>query len=200
MNEEDTNSTEMQPPEPELLHGRLQMDTHQGGQQQAADSEAVSRRSFFTKLCIGLSGVCAVILGVPVVGFILAPLLRKTPEQWIALGKTGEFEIGKTVNVNFIDPSPLPWAGITAKNAAWLRRASQTEFIAFSVNCTHLGCPVRWLPDAELFMCPCHGGVYYKDGTVAAGPPPHPLIRYQVRVVNDEVQIKSAAIPITTTL
>ena len=81
-----------------------------------------------------------------------------------------------------------------------LRRASVGEFIAFSVNCTHLGCPVRWLADAELFMCPCPGGVYYKDGSVAAGPPPRPLIRYEVRVVDDEVQIKSAAIPITTTL
>jgi menaquinol-cytochrome c reductase iron-sulfur subunit len=25
--------------------------------------------------------------------------------------------------------------------------------VAFSINCTHLGCPVRWLPDANLFMC-----------------------------------------------
>jgi menaquinol-cytochrome c reductase iron-sulfur subunit len=63
-----------------------------------------------------------------------------------------------------------------------------------------MGCPVRWLPDAELFMCPCHGGVYYTDGTVAAGPPPKPLVRYEVRVVNDQVQIKAAALPITTTL
>ena len=184
------------PPAPELLHGRLQMETHQGPGQ----PDEVSRRNFFTMLCLGLSGVCAVILGVPLVGFIVSPLFRKSPQRWISLGKTEQFEVGKTVNVSFIDPSPLPWAGITAKSAAWLRRASETEFIAFSVNCTHLGCPVRWLADAELFMCPCHGGVYYKDGTVAAGPPPHPLIRYEVRVVNDEVQIMSAAIPITTTL
>ena len=183
-------------PQPEeLLHGRLQMEIHRGGR-----SDTVSRRDFFAKLCIGLSVVCAGILGVPLVGFILAPLFQKTPQRWITLGKTGDFEVGKTVNVSFIDPSPLPWAGVTAKSAAWLRRASETEFIAFSVNCTHLGCPVRWLPDAELFMCPCHGGVYYKDGTVAAGPPPRPLIRYEVRVVNDEVQLKSAPIPITTTL
>jgi len=53
---------------------------------------------------------------------------------------------------------------------------------------------------AELFMCPCHGGVYYKDGTVAAGPPPHPLVRYEVRVENGDVKIKSIAVPITTTL
>jgi menaquinol-cytochrome c reductase iron-sulfur subunit len=179
----------------ELLHGRLQMEIHQG-----AEPDTESRRDFFATLCLALSGVCALILGVPLVGFILAPLFQKTPQSWITLGKTEDFEVGKTVNVSFIDPSPLPWAGVTAKSAAWLRRVSETEFIAFAVNCTHLGCPVQWLPGAELFMCPCHGGVYYKDGTVAAGPPPHPLIRYEVRVVNDEVQLKSAAIPITTTL
>jgi len=184
-------------PVPDLPHGRLHMETHRAPE---SDPDSLSRRNFFAKLCIALSGLCALILGVPVVGFVLAPLFRKTPEKWISLGKTGEFQIGKTVNVTFLDSSPLPWAGITAKNAAWLRRASATEFIAFSVNCTHLGCPVRWLPDAELFMCPCHGGVYYKDGSVAAGPPPHPLTRYQVRVVNDEVQLQAAATPITTTL
>jgi menaquinol-cytochrome c reductase iron-sulfur subunit len=53
---------------------------------------------------------------------------------------------------------------------------------------------------ANLFLCPCHGGVYYRDGTVAAGPPPHPLFRYEVRVHEASVQIKTAAIPITTTL
>jgi len=197
MNENDTDHPQPKMPVPDLPHGRLTMETMRAPE---TDPECLSRRSFFAKLCIGLSGVCALILGVPLVGFIISPLFRKTPEKWISLGKVDQFEIGKTVNVSFIDPSPLPWAGITAKSAAWLRRASATEFIAFSVNCTHLGCPVRWLADAELFMCPCHGGVYYKDGTVAAGPPPHPLIRYQVRVVNDEVQIQSAAIPITTTL
>jgi len=51
-----------------------------------------------------------------------------------------------------------------------------------------------------LFMCPCHGGIYYKDGTVAAGPPPKPLYRFAVRVVDGTVQIRSAPVPITTTL
>lgn len=160
----------------------------------------MNRRKFFEKLCFAMGGICTAILGVPLVGFVVAPLFRKTPEKWVSVGKISDFEIGKTINVTIQDPSPLPWAGITAKSAAWLRRNSQESFTAFSVNCTHLGCPVRWLQDAELFMCPCHGGVYYKDGTVAAGPPPRPLFQYQVRVVAGEVQIKSAAIPITTTV
>jgi menaquinol-cytochrome c reductase iron-sulfur subunit len=162
--------------------------------------EEITRRSFFTKLSIALGGLCATILGVPLVGFVIAPLFRKAPGTWISVGKIDDFRIGKTVQVLLPDPSPLPWAGITAKGAAWLRRESEDQFIAFSVNCTHMGCPVRWLPDAELFMCPCHGGVYYRDGTVAAGPPPKPLVRYQVRTTNDQVEIKSAAIPITTEL
>ncbi len=165
-----------------------------------ADPATLSRRGFFAKLSIALSGVCGAMLGLPLVGFVVAPLFRKSPEQWVTVGKIRDFEIGETVNVTITDPSPLAWAGITAKNAAWLRREGATEFVAFSVNCTHLGCPVRWMREAGLFMCPCHGGVYYKDGTVAAGPPPMPLIRYEVRTENGEVKLKAAPIPIITTL
>ena len=161
--------------------------------------EEISRRRFLEKLCIGLSGVCAAILGIPLVGFVVAPIFRKTTGKWISVGKVTDYEVGKTVSVTITDPSSLPWAGITARNALWLRRVNESEFIAFSVNCTHLGCPVRWLADAGLFLCPCHGGVYYSDGTVAAGPPPKPLIRYDVRTASGQVEIKTMAIPITTT-
>jgi len=158
----------------------------------------VDRRQFLGRLSIGLGAACAAILGVPVVGFVLAPLFRKSPETWRNVGKVEQFAIGQTINVAFDDPSPLPWAGVTARSAAWLRRESEESFIAFSANCTHLGCPVRWMPQANLFLCPCHGGVYYQDGAVAAGPPPRPLFRFEVRVNAGQVQIKTAAIPIAT--
>jgi menaquinol-cytochrome c reductase iron-sulfur subunit len=162
--------------------------------------EEISRRTFASRLSIACAGLCTAIMAVPLVGFVVAPLFRKVPDEWMPVGKVDDFEIGKTVDVPIADPSPLPWAGITSKSAAWLRRESADEFIAFSVNCTHMGCPVRWLAAAELFMCPCHGGIYYKDGTVAAGPPPKPLYRFDVRVVSGIVQIKAAPVPITTTL
>ena len=162
--------------------------------------EEISRRRFFEKLSIALIGLCSAIVGVPLIGFIVAPFFRKVPEKWVTIGKPDDFEIGKTVAVTVTDPSSLPWAGVTAKSGVWLRRVSEDNFIAFSANCTHLGCPVRWLPDADLFMCPCHGGVYYGDGRVAAGPPPLPLSRYDVRVEKGEVQMKQAIVPISTTL
>jgi menaquinol-cytochrome c reductase iron-sulfur subunit len=154
------------------------------------------RRSFLNELIWGLSGIATLAVGIPIVGFLFAPLFRATPRRWRTVGTADAFAVGTTTEVSFLDASPLPWAGVTARTAAWLRRVSETEFIAFSVNCTHLGCPVRWLPDAELFMCPCHGGVYYPDGGVAGGPPPRPLVRYPVRVQNGRVEILTSPIPV----
>ena len=55
---------------------------------------------------------------------------------------------------------------------------------------------MRWLPDADLFMCPCHGGVFYNDGRVASGPPGRSLVRYPVRVRNGAVEILASPLPI----
>jgi menaquinol-cytochrome c reductase iron-sulfur subunit len=158
--------------------------------------EVLRRRRFLARLSIALSSAAGAVVGVPVVGFLLAPLVRKAPRVWRAVGSVNDFTVGETVAVHFEDASPLPWAGVTARTAAWLRREEGTRFTAFSVHCTHLGCPVRWFGDAQLFLCPCHGGVYYADGTVAAGPPPKPLPQYPVRVRGNTVEIQTSPIPI----
>ncbi len=160
-------------------------------------AEVLTRRAFLNKLSVGLSVLAAALVGLPVLGFLFAPLLRKAPVVWRAVGPVEQFRVGETVEVTFQDASPLPWAGVSAMTAAWLRRESEQKFTAFSVNCTHLGCPVNWVPGGTLFMCPCHGGVYYKDGTVAAGPPPKPLPTYNVRLRNGQVEVEASGIPIT---
>ncbi len=161
----------------------------------AADSPPLTRRRFLHRLSLVLSSLMAAILGLPSLAYLLG--LRRAPTEWRAVGKLEDFPMHATVSVTFMDPSPLPWAGVTARTAAWLRRTGPSEFVAFSINCTHLGCPVRWLPEADLFMCPCHGGVFYKDGRVASGPPPRPVSRYSVRVRTGTVEILASPLPIT---
>jgi quinol---cytochrome c reductase iron-sulfur subunit, bacillus type len=161
--------------------------------------EITTRRRFLTVLSLGLGTFAAGLVGIPIIGFLVAPLVEKAPRFWRAVGPLEQFKVGATVEVSFVDSSPLPWAGVAARTAAWLRRNGEEDFVAFSVDCTHLGCPVRWLPDAELFLCPCHGGVYYDDGKVASGPPPKPLPRYPVRVRNGQVEVLTSPVPITTT-
>ncbi len=157
----------------------------------------MNRRSFLIRLLLGISGLAAVLVAIPVVGALLEPLLRKKVIAWRVVGKKDDFIIGNTVLVKYADASILPWTGATSKTAAWLRRVTEDEFEAFSVNCTHLGCPVRWVADAELFLCPCHGGVYGKDGSKKAGPPPFGLRKYPVRINGVNVEVKTSPIPIT---
>jgi len=156
-----------------------------------------SRRRMLSRLSLTLAALSAAIVGLPVVGFIIGPFTKRVKEVWRDVGSVGDFEVGKTVKVKYEDPSPLPWAGVTANTAAWLRRSGDSEFAAFSVNCTHLGCPVRWIDTAGLFMCPCHGGVYYQDGSVAGGPPPRALPQYPVRIRKGLVQIRTSPVPFT---
>jgi nitrate reductase gamma subunit len=155
----------------------------------------VERRRFLNRLSITLAGVAGLVVAAPSVALLLG--LRKVESSWRPIGALDQFQPGTTTLVAFTDPSPLPWAGVTARTAAWLRREADDRFLAFSVNCTHLGCPVRWLPDADVFMCPCHGGVFYHDGRVASGPPGRPLSQYPARVHNGVVEILASPLPIT---
>ncbi|MFK7779115.1 MAG: Rieske 2Fe-2S domain-containing protein [Gimesia sp.] len=157
------------------------------------------RRTFLTRLSIGLSALIGLVITLPGIGFVLAPVFKKPKEKWRTVGKLEDFKVSGFVLVQYEDPSPVAWAGVTAKAGAWIRRTSETEFLAFSINCRHLGCPVRWVDDPKLFMCPCHGGVYYEDGTVAAGPPPEPLERLSVRVIKGNVEILTIPTPLTLT-
>jgi menaquinol-cytochrome c reductase iron-sulfur subunit len=161
-----------------------------------ASAAELNRRSFLSRLCVGLGGLVSLVVAAPVVTFVLAPVFRRPRHVWRGVGPVDQFSVGETVEVSFQDADARSWAGPIGKSGAWLRRDDQDEFTAFALDCTHLGCPVRWEASAQLFMCPCHGGVYYADGKVAGGPPPHPLIRYQVRVKKGQVEIRTAPLPI----
>ena len=43
--------------------------------------------------------------------------------------------------------------------------------VALSDVCPHLGCKVHYEAAKGHFLCPCHGGVFEKDGIAIAGPP-----------------------------
>lgn len=163
-------------------------------------NDALSRRRFLSRLSLGLSALMGAVIGAPILAYFFSPLIQPTPETWLDVGPLARFAPEQTVEVSFDDPSPLPWAGLTAKNAVWVRRngpgQSESNFTVFAVNCTHLGCPVNWLAEGKIFLCPCHGGVFNADGTVAAGPPPRPLFMYQTRVRNGTLQLKTRPLPV----
>jgi menaquinol-cytochrome c reductase iron-sulfur subunit len=154
-----------------------------------SDEALIGRRRFLSRISLALGGLATAVISVPILAYLLSPILRPAPNVWRDVANINDIGVGETVERDFDEPSPLPWAGQTARTAIWLRRTGQTDFVAFGLSCTHLGCPVNWRPEAQLFLCPCHGGVYYASGEVAGGPPPRPLVQYSVRVFGTSVQV-----------
>jgi len=156
-----------------------------------------ARDLFLTGIIIGFGGIASVVLGIPLVGYLLTPLFEREPLIWRDVGAVSDFAVGSTTLVQYQDPNALAWAGSTTTAGAYLQRSTQTSFNAFSMYCTHLGCPLHWVPPpAGLFFCPCHGSTFYSDGKVAAGPAQLPMVHLPVRVRNGRVQLQTAHIPV----
>jgi Rieske Fe-S protein len=158
----------------------------------------VSRRGFLMKLGLLINGGIAALLTVPVLGYILSPLRGKTGQgynAWVSLGPLDRFPEGQTRLATFRNPFVRPWDGQTAEIPCWVRRLAGNTFQVFAINCAHLGCPVRWFPQSGLFMCPCHGGAYYADGSRASGPPERGLFEYPYKVDGDQLVVRAGELP-----
>ena len=160
--------------------------------------ERLERRTFFHWLSYGLSGVAVAAAGIPLIGYFVGVPKRKVP--WVDLGPVDRFPINETRRRDFDNPLSVPWDGVTALTGVYVRNLGldeqgKSQFLVFAVNCAHLGCPVSWFPEAGLFMCPCHGGVYYANGDRASGPPPRGLFHCAWQVRDGRLEIQAPHYP-----
>ena len=161
-----------------------------------SEEKKVTRRSLLMTIGIVFNGIVAAAITVPVISYLLSPIKKRGAyNQWISLGSLSQFPEGQTRLVDFVNPFNRPQDGETARTPCWVRRISEEKFQVFAINCAHLGCPVRWFPQSELFMCPCHGGVYYADGERASGPPERGLFQYDYKLVSGELHINAGQMP-----
>jgi menaquinol-cytochrome c reductase iron-sulfur subunit len=159
-------------------------------------TKEMPRRSFLLKLGFLLNGIAAVSVGVPVLGYLLSAFRNDGGfTSWIPLGSLNSFPENQTRMAKFRNPYTRPWDGQTADIPCWVRRMGGENFQIFAVNCTHLGCPVRWFQESHLFMCPCHGGAFYEDGSHASGPPPQGLYEYKYKIENGQLWIHGGQLP-----
>lgn len=164
--------------------------------QQRLEAQRVSRRTFLMNVGIALNAAVALVIATPVVAYLLGPVLRRKDYlEWIAIGNVSDFPPGETKLVTYTNPFSEPWDGESAKVPAYVRCSVEGELTVFAINCAHLGCPVRWFSESQLFMCPCHGGVYYADGSRASGPPERGLFTYERKVEGGKLLIKAGQLP-----
>ena len=160
--------------------------------------KGMSRRTALVKLGVLFNSIVAVFLAVPIVRYLMSPITHERKsgyDSWLSLGGLEQFPSGQTRLATYRNPLVNDWDGETGNIACWVRRVDDQTFQVFAINCAHLGCPVRWFPQSDLFMCPCHGGAYYHDGSRASGPPERGLFQYRYKVEDGNLLIKAGEMP-----
>jgi Rieske Fe-S protein len=165
-------------------------------EQMPVDPLTVSRRWLLLRVGALFNAAVGIAVAVPVVKYLLSPMKSDDAyKSWLSLGSIDIFPVGETRLAKFTNPVSRSWDGDTDRIPCWVRRISEKEFQVFAINCAHLGCPVRWFPQSGLFMCPCHGGAYYADGSRASGPPERGLFTYDTKIVDGALQINAGQMP-----
>ncbi len=134
----------------------------------------VTRREF-TKFLVLVSGATAVGNGY----FVLRRQDHKAhPYASQLIARTEELQPGQVKLFRY--PTP--------EDTALLVRLEDGTFAAYTQKCTHLSCPVHFAAKRSRLECPCHNGAFdARTGAVLEGPPPRPLPRITLRIVDGNI-------------
>ncbi len=136
-----------------------------------------TRTKFLSIVAVAVGGVMTAAILVPVVGFAVADSVKEEKWRWVDVGPYSDFPEGETTSIAVDGPNP------SANRRVYVRNRDD-KLIAIWNRCAHLGCPVAYSKAADTFTCPCHGGSYDSEGHHVAGPPPRPLDRFDIKIVN----------------
>lgn len=133
---------------------------------------AVSRRTFLEWIMSGLLlGVFLSAANIVIRYLLPQPKAGKTKQLSLPVG---QIPLGSSIVVDY---KSTPVIVVNLNDGV----------IAFNAACTHLGCLVKWIPEKQKFLCPCHAGVFDATGKVLSGPPPEPLRRISIEIEDDHI-------------
>jgi cytochrome b6-f complex iron-sulfur subunit len=142
------------------------------------DDGAPPRRDFLGKAISTTAAALGVMAIYPVVKFV-QPLEESSPNT-VKVGEAEKFPRG-TSRMVVLGGAPV-----------LVLRLDDGNFRAFKALCTHLNCVVAFSAAHKQIECRCHNGVYSLEGKNVSGPPPRPLEKVAVSVVQGMVVISEA--------
>jgi menaquinol-cytochrome c reductase iron-sulfur subunit len=152
-------------------------------------SNDMPRRNFFERATQVLGALIAGGLGLPALVYMLRAPNTVPPGGYVDAADLTLLKPRIPEEVAFQRIRKDGWKLITEKSTAWVVKLSETEVVAYSPQCTHLGCAYHFEEAKGEFVCPCHTTNFAIDGTVLGGPAPRALDRYPVKVQGSRLLI-----------
>lgn len=157
---------------------------NRGGKRMSKGSK-VTRRQFLSYTLTGVGGFMAAGMLTPMVRFAIDPVLKPASEgEFVAVVEEAKLTTDPQ-RFDFTIRQVDAWYESDVTMSAWVYKKDDGSIQAMSPVCKHLGCTVTWNDPkaANQFYCPCHDGLYEKDGTNVPGTPPlAPLDLYDQKV------------------
>jgi menaquinol-cytochrome c reductase iron-sulfur subunit len=148
-----------------------------------------TRRNFYILFINGIMGLIGAALAIPAAIYLLFPPKARKAAEWVETADLASLTAGKPTEISFQRNRVDGWKIISEKATAWVVKQPDGQVVAFTPNCTHLGCAYHWDDPTHTFVCPCHTSSFSIDGKVLGGPAPRPLDRYTVRVQGGKLDI-----------
>lgn len=139
----------------------------------------------------GLGAIMTAALAAPAAAYLLFKPKSKNQSDFIPAADLSQLTVGKPEEVVFHRSRTDGWRVVNEKSTAWVVRESDDHVVAFTPQCTHLGCAYHWDEQAHNFLCPCHTSIFSIDGKVISGPAPRPLDRYVTKIEQGKILISS---------
>jgi menaquinol-cytochrome c reductase iron-sulfur subunit len=154
------------------------MDKHQGP----------DRRSFHMSVIYAMWAVITGALTLPAAIYLLAPpKSKKNSSDWIEAGDIAQLKPNVPEEFVFRRNRLDGWKVTSEKTTAWVIKQGESEVVAFTPQCTHLGCAYSYDDKNKEFLCPCHTSTFGLDGKVLTGPAPRALDRYETKIAGSKL-------------
>jgi len=146
------------------------------------------RRDFV--LTMALAGGAALLTGVPLGIYVVAPAVGRSIDKWIDLGDVKNLPGDGFEMRSYEFLVKDGWLVLPQRGFVWVRRGEGQEMKVFSSTCTHLACNVIWQRETGIFECPCHSGRFDGQGRPIAGPPTRPLKELAYKVEQETLKVR----------
>jgi menaquinol-cytochrome c reductase iron-sulfur subunit len=144
----------------------------------------LSRRKFLEILTWLIAAVIGVALSIPIIGYFLDPIFRRTALVWSEVGSVEQINDNEPTRLSFMSSLQEGYFSTSIKRSVWVVKFGQ-ELRVYSPICPHLGCDYSWSDLDKKFECPCHGSVFSIEGAVLGGPAPRPLDTLNYKIENN---------------